>query len=217
MKIAPNLPELGRINAINRVLDAMGQTGISSLAEIDYHVDAGSINGYLDSYSATLQTNGGKGWWFNREEYHRLNPAPDTGRVVLPNTTLAVRLNRDIQNRNVKLAVRGKHLIDLQQYGFDLRALADEHTGIIPLTIVAYVDFDDLPQTAKDAIVDTCRFWYIHDKDVDQVKFQALQQQAQRSMINLQQEETSGTKRNIFSNRYNMDPLVQIGGFFNNN
>lgn len=217
MKIAVTVPDLGRINAINRVLDAMGQTGISSLSEIDYHVDAGSINGYIDSYSATLQTNGGKGWWFNREEFHQLNPAPDTGRVVLPNNALAVRLNRDHMNRNVKLAIRGNHLMDMQQYGFNLTALADPYTKLIGLTIIAYVDFDDLPQTAKDAIVDTCRFWYIHDKDVDQVKFNALNQQAQRSMINLQLEESSYTKRNIFQNRFNHNALANIGGFINNN
>ncbi|AWD90618.1 tail tubular protein A [Pseudomonas phage Njord] len=216
MLIAPFVPAFDKLSAINAVLDAMGQSGISSLNEIDFHVDAGSINGYLDRYSASCQANGGKGYWFNKEEFHKLGPAPDTGRVVVPNNTLAVRMHHQPRNREVTLSIRGKHLIDLKEYGFDLRPLADPNTGLIPLDIIAFIDFDDLPQTAKDAIVDAVRFWYVHDKDVDQAKFNALNQQAQRSMISLQLEDSSHKKRNAFTNPHLRHPIAMIGGLSNN-
>lgn len=217
MQVAGYVPEFTKLHAINRVLDAMGQAGISSLDEIDYHVDAGDINRVIDDISATIQTNKGKGWWFNQEGFHKLYPAPDTGRVTLPNNCLAVRMKRTHQLREVKLAKRGNHLIDTQEYGFDLTALADPKLKYIPLDIVAFVDFDDLPQTAKDAVIDTARFWYVHDKDVDQAKFTALNQQAQRSTIALELEDSTYRKRNAFQNPNLRHPMSQIGGFMNNN
>uniref|UniRef100_A0AAU6W0C6 Tail tubular protein A n=1 Tax=Pseudomonas phage Ulitu01 TaxID=3138550 RepID=A0AAU6W0C6_9CAUD len=217
MKIAGFVPENTKLHAINRVLDAMGQAGITSLNEIDYHVDAGDINRVIDSISSTIQTNKGKGYWFNQEGFHKLYPAPDTGRVVLPNTCLAVRLKRTHQLREVKLAIRGNHLIDTQEYGFDLSALADPVLKYIPLDIVAFVDYDDLPQTAKDAVTDSARFWYVHDKDVDQAKFNSLSQQAQRSFVNLEQEDATHRKRNAFQNPNLRHPIAMIGGFMNNN
>ncbi|AWD90757.1 tail tubular protein A [Pseudomonas phage Alpheus] len=217
MKVAGFMPELTKLHAINRVLDAMGQAGITTLNEIDYHVDAGDINRVLDDISATIQTNKGKGYWFNQESFHKLYPAPDTGRVTLPNNCLAVRLKRTHQLREVKLAVRGNHLMDMLEYGFDLTALADPVLKYIPLDIIAFVDYDDLPQTAKDAIVDSARFWYVHDKDVDQAKFASLQQQAQRSFIALEQEDATHRKRNYFQNPNLRHPIASIGGFMNNN
>lgn len=217
MQVVGFVPELGKLQAINRVLDAMGQAGITTMGEIDYHVDAGDINRVLDQISATIQTNKGKGYWFNQEGFHKLYPAPDTGRVVLPASTLAVRLKRTHRLRETKLAKRGNHLIDTQEYGFDLRAFADPHLKYIPLDIVAFVDFDDLPQTAQDAVTDAARFWYVHDKDVDQAKFNALSQQAQLSLQALNQEDGTYRKRNAFQNTHLHHDIAQIGGFMNNN
>lgn len=210
------MPNLTKLNAINRVFDAMGQAGISTLAELDYNVDAGDIDRNLDTISATIQTNSGKGFWFNRETFHRLTPNEETGRVSIPNNALAVRVQRMNNKQEVSLAKRGRYLIDTKEHGFDLRTFAWQD-GYVHATIIAFLEFDDLPQTAKDAVIATTRFWYINDKDVDQVKLQSLKIDVSAALTALHGEESTSMKRNAFDNRYLHHDLAQMGGFMNNN
>ncbi|QBJ01049.1 putative tail tubular protein A [Aeromonas phage MJG] len=205
-----------KLHAINRVFDAMGQAGINTMQELDYNIDAGDIARNIDSHSATIQVHGGKGYWFNREGFHKLFPDPDTGRIKLPNGALAVRLKRLPLGAETSLTVRGRYLMDMKEHGYDMRPFA-EADGRVHLVVIMFVDYDDLPQTAKDAVVALTRFWFIQDKEVDSAKLQSLRMDISSTLTALELEDSSHMRRNAFHNKYMHHDLAMIGGFLNNN
>lgn len=204
-----------KIDAINRVLDAIGSVGINSEEEIDWNIDAANADKLIDAMSEKVQVNLGKGWWFNRESFHKLSPDPVNGRVAVPSNTLSCLIKRQ-RGKVMKITTRANTLFDPVEFGYDMRPLVDSN-GVLPCVLVVNLPFEHLPATAKHAITDASRFWFVNDKEGDQIKMQALQGSSNASYANLQAEDNRQSRRNILNNKMISNDMYLAGGNFNNN
>lgn len=203
-----------KVDAINAVLDAIGEVGINSEEEIEWNVDAGKADILIDRMSQKVQSNNGKGWWFNREEFHKFAPDPVTGRVVVPENTIAAYIKRN-RGSVRKVALRGNALFDNKTLGYDMRS-AVQSDGYVYCTLVVNLPFDALPDNAKHAVTDAASFWMVNNTEGDQIKMQALQRAADTSMIAVQSEDSSQRRRNILNNPQFASNAYLVGGYNNN-
>lgn len=204
-----------KVDAINRVLEAIGSVGINSEEEIDWNIDAADADKLIDTMSQEIQVNMGKGWWFNREAFHKFTPDPVTGYVVVPNNTLSCLVQRERDNGVIPVTLRGTTLFDSENVGYDMRPLVNS-AGVLPCTLVVNLTFDFLPATAKHAITNAARFWVVNDKEGDQIKMGSLKQAADASYASLMAENNRQRRRNMFSNKGIARAAHFIGGYNNN-
>ncbi|WWT42371.1 tail protein [Vibrio phage Va-ZX-1] len=202
-----------KIDAINAVLDAIGSVGINSEEEIDWNIDAADADKMLNRYSQVIQHNRGKGWWFNKEEFHKIDPDPVNGYVVVPQNTL-VCLVKEQRGRKLPVNLRGNKLFDAKSYGYDMRNLTDTD-GKLHCELVVNLPFDTLPTTAKQAITDTAAFWFQNNKEGDPNKMRNLEQAAKDSMISLQSEDARQRRSNMFDNPAARNTVYRAGGYNN--
>lgn len=202
-----------KVDAINATLDAIGEVGINSEEEIDWNIDAASADKLVDRMSQTIQTNQGKGFWFNREEFHKFTPDPVNGTVTVPNNTLACFIKRR-QGEVLQVTLRNNILFDTKEMGYDMSGVVSSD-GKVHCILVVNLPFEALPSTCKIAITDACRFWFVNDKEGDQVKLQALKMAADGSIIALQAEDSSQKKRNMFNNPLAKSAIGWINGTSN--
>lgn len=203
----------GRLDAINIGLRALGSSGISSLDEVDQNVDAAAVDSLINQHSQFMQSNSGKGWWFNREEFHKLTPDPVNGYVSVPNSTLSVMVKRN-NGKVVPVTMRGTKLFDAKTMGYDMRS-AVFSDGYLHCVLIVNLDFDTLPPIAKQAVTDMVCFYIINDLEGDQTKMQAYQQASQRSLLALQAEDVSQVRHNMFDNPYLKSTMNLAGGYNN--
>lgn len=182
-----------RLDGINYILSCLGLAPVDS--EDEYNLDVAQAGSAIDKASRSIQNNKGRGLWFNREANHKLAPDPITGNVLVPNNTLAV-YRFDINNRPAKIATRGRALYDTNTHGFDMRPLATD--GYIKLMIVTQLDFGDLPQTAKDAIVSSAAVMFARGNEMDMNRIKVLAQEAQDAIWALECEDTTQVQANAF-------------------
>lgn len=202
-----------KVDAINAVLDSIGSVGINAEEEIDYNIDAADASKLIDRYSKQIQSNRGKGWWFNREEFHKLQPDPVTGYVAVPSNTIAcyVKIN---QGRKLPVTFRGGFLFDTKAVGYDMRSLV-WNDGMIHCELVVNLPFDALPSNAMQAITDAACFWMQTNKEGDQLKMQSYMKSAQDSLMSLQSEDASQKRSNMFDNPFARSAMALTGGFNN--
>ena len=215
MNINLDLGITTKIDAINQVLESVGSVGINSEEEIDYNIDASSADKLIDSVSQKIQDNSGRGWWFNREEFHKLTPNPVTGIVTVPSNTTSCKIKRNDRNQPLPVTLRGTRLFDTKNVGYDMRELVDS-SGLLPCVLVVNLEFDFIPTTAKHAITDACRFWFVNDKEGDQIKMASHQRAANSSYISLQSEDAGQQRRNLLNNGRISSAINKIGGYNNN-
>lgn len=204
-----------KVDAINRVLEAIGSVGINSNEEIDWNIDAADASNLIDSMSQEIQTNMGKGWWFNREAFHKLTPDPVTGYVVVPNNTLSCRVTRNEDGSVTPVTLRGNTLFDSENLGYDMRSLVNS-AGVLPCVLIVNLTFEYLPATAKHAITNAARFWVVNDKEGDQIKMGSLKQAADASYAAMMAENNGQRRRNMFDNKH-INRAVNYAGGYNNN
>lgn len=204
-----------KIDAINRVLDAIGSVGVNSEEELEYNIDAASADKLIDSISEKVQVNLSRGWWFNRESFHKLSPDAVNGEISVPSNTLSCLVKRQ-RGKHLMLTLRGNKLFDPTEYGYDMTPLVDK-SGYLPCILVVNLPFDYLPASAKHAITDAARFWFVNDKEGDQIKMNALQKAADGSYSSLQAEENRQSRRNLLNNTRVQYDMYLAGGNFNNN
>ena len=200
-----------RLDAINFVMSCIGLAPVDS--EDEYNLDVAQAGGVIDKASRSIQTNKGIGWWFNREKNWKMAPDPVTGQVLLPNTALST-YRYDEYNRQVKIATRGRALFDTNQHRFDMRPLATD--GYIRLMIITQLEFDDLPQTAKDAVASAAAVMFARGNEMDINRIKVLGQEADIAMFALECEETTQSKNNAFSDNRRMASFEAQAGGFNN-
>lgn len=125
-----------QLEAVNRLLAATGDSPIQSLDE--HYQQAELALATLERVSRNLQA---KGWYFNEEEDILLNK-DISNRIVLPANILKV----DITSDGNLYAQRGIRIYDKinQTYTIEEDVTAN---------IVTYLVWDDLPHTAREAIV----------------------------------------------------------------
>ncbi|CAM0031636.1 tail protein [Vibrio phage D530] len=214
MEITMNTGLNTKVDAINRVMAAIGSIGINSPEEIDWNIDASDADKLIDAMSQAIQTNQGKGWWFNREEFHRLTPDTTNGYVTVPNNTIACLIKRDNMD-NQPITLRGTTLFDAKSLGYDMRNAANKD-GTIHAILVMNLPFEYLPATAKLAITDAARFWVVNDKEGDKLKMDALQRAADASYTSLLSEDSGQKRRNMFDNSGIKWAVLRAGGYNNN-
>lgn len=200
-----------RLDAINFIIGSIGLAPVDS--EDVYNLDVAQAGQVLDNVSRTFQTNKGKGLWFNRERNWKFTPDPVTGQITVPSNALSV-YRFDQYNRQVKIATRGRALYDTQEHGFDMRKLADSE-GYLRLLLITQLDYEDLPQTAKDAIATQAAFKFAANNEMEVNRLKVLQQEAQEAAWALQAEDTTQTKSNAF-NKPALRQFDALGGGPNN-
>lgn len=202
-----------RIDAINAILSSIGSVGINSEEEIDWNIDAADADLMLNRYSQVIQSNRGKGWWFNKEEFHKLDPDPINGYVVVPQNTLVCLIKRREGNL-LPVTLRDGKLFDTKSYGYDMRDLTFSD-GKIHCELVVNLPYEALPTTAKQVIADTASFWMQNNKEGDPNKLSNLTQAAKDSMISLQSEDARQRRSNMFDSPFARQTIYRAGGYNN--
>lgn len=203
-----------KVDAINRVLDAIGSVGINSEEEIDWNIDAASADKLIDSMSEEVQINMGKGWWFNRESFHKFSPDSVTGLVVLPNNTLSCLIKRG-REKPLAITTRGTKMFDPNVYGYNMKPLVGS-SGYIETILVVNLPFEDLPSSAKHTITNMARYWFVNDKEGDTTKLQTTREAAANSMSGLAAEDGRQRRRNMLNNPRVAYDMFKAGGVNNN-
>lgn len=202
-----------KLDAINYILSAIGSVPVSNEEEIDEDVDAAAASELVDDLNQQIQTNNGKGWWFNREGFHKLVPNPSTGNISVPNNTLSCYLKRsDGQVKSV--ALRGKQLFDPNDHGYDMRPLVNS-VGELPCILVVTIPYEDTPATVRQAVADFGRFWMVSNVEGDNNKMQPLKQAAEASLISVKSEDASQRRRNMYDNSGISYAVAKAGGYNN--
>lgn len=204
-----------KVDAINRVLDSIGSVGINSEEEIDWNIDASTVDKLIDAMSQNIQINAGKGWWFNREEFHKFTPDPINGFISVPNNTLACYVKRQSDGSILPVSLRGNQLFEASTNGYDMSSMVNS-AGVVDCILVVNLPFDYIPASAKQAITDAARFWLVNDTEGDQIKLASLKQAADASYSSLMSENASQRRRNMFNNKYIAGNINRAGGYNNN-
>lgn len=202
-----------KLDAINYVLAAIGSVPISSEEEIEEDVDAASASSMIDNMNQQLQNNSGKGWWFNRESFHKLVPNPATGKVTVPNNTLACYLNRS-RSDVMSIALRGNTLFDPKEFGYDMRELVNS-SGYLPCVLVVTLPFESAPASVRQAVAEFSRFWMVNQEEGDNNKMGPMKQAAEAALISVKSEDASQRKRNMFDNSGIARAVTRVGGYNN--
>ena len=176
-----------KVQAVNSMLAAVGESPITNL-EADL-AEAQTAITMLDDVSRELQT---RGWSWNRQVNRKIKRSA-TNEVHLPAHTLAVDIKDEYterQMRGSRVAFRNGKLYDLVKftYIFDTDPTLDLIYGL---------DFDELPESARRAIVldATARYTQIVlgvDTDTQFITSQAI-----KAYIQLEQEEDNLSDFNI--------------------
>ena len=203
-----------KLDAVNYALAAIGSVGVSSEDEIEDDVDAAMASLIIEEVSQQIQTNSGKGLWFNKESFHKLLPDQTTGRVSVPQNTISCYLPKQ-NGKVITIALRGNVLFDPVNYGYDLRSLVNS-SGVLPCTLVVVLPYAEIPTTVKQAVADFGRFWLVHNLEGDQVKMGPLKTAAEASLISVKSEDATQRRRSMFDNPSIANAVQQIGGYNNN-
>ena len=124
------LHNMTRLEAVNAVLNAVGDTPINSL-EDDESVEVAIINEMIDFTSRSLQS---QGWDFNTIPEITLTPDFRDNKIVYPKQYLHIE-NSD---PSTILVQRGDYLYNMTTRSYTF-------TSPIVISAIEFLDFDDLP------------------------------------------------------------------------
>ncbi len=133
------LTPTSRLEAINELLDAIGESPVNAESNTGL-VEADLAATRVDKTSRQVQK---RGWHWNILKDYVIDPDVD-GYIQLPNSTLAVDTSSSSRYRD--LVQRGGHLYDRDNNTFVINKA-------IKVDITLYLDFEDLPENARDFIV----------------------------------------------------------------
>ena len=172
-----------RLNAVNKMLDALGEMQVSSLENISGNVDLSLALYTLNSQSDIVQE---KGWYFNTEV--RLLSPDDAGEIVLPQNIIRVDSTgsdyyRDIIEREGKLYDK-----EMNSFNFD-RSVECE--------IVLNLDFEILPAAARRYIELCAEQTFIVHRIGDSPLLSQINQSLVEAKTNLDQADSASVDYNI--------------------
>jgi hypothetical protein len=125
-----------KLDAVNVCLSVMGQPKVTDLS--GSAVDAEIAADIIDEVSREVQN---KGWHWNREQ-HELTPNSGDNIIVPAN---AIRIDTDRSDISENVTVRGNKLYNLTKNTYIFE-------NALEVTFVVYLDFPDLPASARDYI-----------------------------------------------------------------
>ena len=131
------LHNMTRLEAVNAVLNAIGDTPINTL-EDDESVEVSVINEMIDFTSRSLQS---QGWDFNTITEITLTPDIRDNKIVYPKQYLHIE-NSD---PSTVLVQRGDYLYNMTTRSYTF-------TSPIVISAIEFLDFDDLPHQFRYCI-----------------------------------------------------------------
>lgn len=175
-----------KLDVINGMLATIGQLPLNELDARHPHVASGLR--ILEQKSATVQLNGGAGWWFNILATFTLRQDID-GKVAVPEDLLKFT-PINYPDRYGKVA------------GFLHDNIND--TNVIGANVevgaIRQLAFEDLPTLAQDYIAFSAIRTFQRDYDGDMQKTQSIEQDEKKAWVELRmqdiREKRANTKRN---------------------
>lgn len=128
-----------KLDAVNMMLEAVWDTPVSALNATGVSSVATAIR-ILDATQRAVLT---RGWAFNTEREYPLALDNDS-KIPLPENTLVV--DPDGKSAHIDGVQRGSYLYDREEHSFTFTE------NPVYVRIVFSIDFDDLPEYAKDYI-----------------------------------------------------------------
>lgn len=185
--IATLLPTT-ELEAVNAMLDSIGEIPINSLDDIEAP-DAGTALRQLRIASKAVQL---IGWEWNTEENVTITPDADGNLLVPPNTLKVIAA---LCSNGVRLTHRGTKLYDKKNHTYAFTASAK-------ITIVTALPFEELPEAARQYVMLRAA-----DKFQDgAVGSPTLDREAEESMRyalqSLEAAESEAGQYNIFTDNY---------------
>jgi len=126
-----------KLAAVNICLTNLGESPVADL-DSNIMVDAQIASDIVDEISREVQSTG---WNFNTET-HTLTPDV-SGNLAVPTATLKADSTGNSRRRNLVLRNTRMYDKDNNTYAF---------TGAVTLELVLFLDFDELPETARRLI-----------------------------------------------------------------
>lgn len=179
MTTARTIGVITELEVINSVLSVAGDAPVQSLDD-DYQ-PVFIIRDMINTLSRELQL---EGYWFNTESGITLSPNSQTGQTVVPfNTLKFIPVSSQYVLRGTKIYDRTNRTEDI---GTDI-------TG----DLIVMLEFDALPQSAREYIRAACRVQY-NDEYFGETNFKnKLERQLMKAKQELEQEHLENEKINI--------------------
>lgn len=123
------------LEAVNEILSSIGSSPVDTLDE-SLDVDVINAKRLLEATSREIQS---RGWYFNTEDSITLQPDTDSNRVPCPENYLVFYSD-------------GYQLVRQSGYFFDIASRTDEFPNGLTVTLIRYLQFDELPEVFRKYI-----------------------------------------------------------------
>ena len=174
---APQL--MSRLDAINDILSLIGEAPLNTLADVT-SLDAINAIAALDRAQRECLSNP---FWFNTEII-TLSPSSE-GIYVVPPSYLSVTPVKPEKDHYVQ---RGNKLYDLDTNSYG------GQTADLEVEVLVSLDWDELPQTAREAIQSTAAKHYAFSEVGEQFLYQVASQNERTAMAELYNENLRQSK-----------------------
>lgn len=160
------------LEAVNEILSSIGSSPVDTLDE-SLDVDVINAKRLLEATSREIQS---RGWYFNTEDSVTLQPDTDSNRVPCPENYLVFYSD-------------GYQLVRQSGYFFDISSRTDEFPNGLTVTLIRYLQFDELPEVFRKYItVRTARLFqmrFLGAQEID-VSLQFAESEAYSAIIDFE-------------------------------
>lgn len=186
---------LTRLEAINECLSSVGIAPVSSIDS--KHPAFLKASRKFNMVAKTVQSNGGKGYWYNRS-FVTLTPAND-GTVVVPQYAIVCECEKYPQ-----YIVRGNRLYDRSKRLFQIE-FAEEYR------LVEALPYEEIPDVAREAIWTRAKYEYYLDENGAEPKLSTYRNAASDAYYTLSAEHLRHEDLNYFDGTggYNKYPYTR--------
>jgi hypothetical protein len=174
---------MSELDAVNKILAVAGDSPVQTLG--DNYIQSNLARQVLTRASRKVQSNG---WWFNEEEGVILVPAI-SGFITLGTNVISAVANDDAGS----VIQRGNRL-------YDRRDRTYTFTQNLSVDIILALEWDELPQVAREYISDVACTQYNNDFFGAQEIRSTLQKNEDTSYLILKQEDLESRDVSMFSN-----------------
>jgi len=139
MAFTPDFTAATTLDAVNEMITSIGLSPVNTLS-VQGIKDVAVAQRTLHNVSRKVQS---KGWWFNVDRDFPLLPEEGTHHIKVPEDAISIRCED-----------RGRHLVERKRliYDLDRNSYNFENQNNLKFRIVRFLDFEDIPQTARDYI-----------------------------------------------------------------
>lgn len=180
-----------RLNAVNAMLRAIGETPINSLDDTRA-ADALVAIDVLDEVTRGVQL---RGWQFNTDDEFPL-PVSSTSpfNLTVPDNILSITASECESSRN--LTTRGNRIYDRDNHTFSFEGVSS-----IKFNIIWLLDFDDMPEAVRRYVAVRSARKFIDDAIGDDSLHIYKERDEMLAKTHAEREERRNNPLNIFSNR----------------